>query len=138
MADNDKFSFKRFSIISTRHKTRRRNWSRSDTTCRSAVLLGRHRVRKERTTRRAEQSGEGRSTRIEKYLNHTVDLEELPIPLVRFPGLKQTIPDKEVICNGWTEAISEIAPSDLAAVVPEKKDVPYYIGGTLKDAEFVG
>ena len=36
--------------------------------------------------------------------------------------------------NGWTEFIAEVAPED-APLIGQKKHVPYYIAGTLKDAE---
>src|SRR5262249_36874157 len=73
----------------------------------------------------------------EEFLDRSVDLETLRIPLTRFPGVKRTIPDAELVCRSWQELIAEIAP-DPAPVIAEKKHVPYYIAGTLKDAEFVG
>jgi len=74
---------------------------------------------------------------VEEYLDRNVDLETLQIPLTRFPGVKRTIPDAELVCEGWRELIAEIAPSPAPAIA-EKKYVPYYIAGTLKEAEFVG
>jgi hypothetical protein len=76
-----------------------------------------------------------------EYLDPTVNLETLPIPLVRFPGFKKTIPDKELVCKGWQEFIAEVAP-ELTGVAPNqmiwrKENVPYFIAGTLIEAEFV-
>jgi hypothetical protein len=65
-----------------------------------------------------------------------VDLERLPIPLARFGGIKVVLPDLEATYLGWSEVIEEVAP-DPAPVFQHKDRVPYYIAGTLKDAELV-
>jgi hypothetical protein len=77
-----------------------------------------------------------------EYFDPTVDLETLPIPLVRFPGFKQTTPDKEMVCRGWQELIVEVAP-ELTGTAPDqmiyrKENVPYFIAGTLIEAELIG
>ena len=53
---------------------------------------------------------------------------------MRFPGVKRVIPEWELVLNGWTEFIAEVAP-EAAPLIGQKKHVPYYIAGTLKDAE---
>ena len=57
-----------------------------------------------------------------EYFDPTVNLETLPIPLVRFPGFKKTIPDKELVCKGWQEFIAEVAP-ELTGVAPQSDDL---------------
>jgi hypothetical protein len=41
------------------------------------------------------------------------------------------------LCSGRSAFTEEIAP-DPAPVIDRKEDVPYYIAGTLREAEFVG
>jgi hypothetical protein len=72
----------------------------------------------------------------EQYLDPNVDPERLTFPLTRFPGLKRVEPDLEAVCDGWSEFIAEVAP-DPAPVIERKEQVPYYIGGTLKEAELI-
>jgi hypothetical protein len=70
----------------------------------------------------------------EQYLDPTVDLETLSIPFARFPGTKRVLPDREDACSGWPAFVEEVAP--VSPPVIERKDqVPYYIAGTLKEAE---
>lgn len=71
-----------------------------------------------------------------RYLDQGVDLETLPIPIARFPGTKMVPPDREVVCSGWLEFIEEVMP-DPAPIFQTKKRVPYFIAGTLKEAELV-
>jgi hypothetical protein len=73
----------------------------------------------------------------EQYLDHTVDIENVPIPLTRFRGIKMVRPNLETVCKGWAELINEVASSP-APTVARKDRVPYYIGCSLKEAEFVG
>jgi hypothetical protein len=63
-----------------------------------------------------------------------VDIEALPIPIVRFPGLLAVVPEQETVCIGLTALLQEIAP-EPAPVVERKDRVRYYIAGTLKEAE---
>src|SRR5215467_16270503 len=37
----------------------------------------------------------------EEFLDRSVDLETLRIPLTRFPAVNRTIPDAELVCDGW-------------------------------------
>jgi hypothetical protein len=69
-----------------------------------------------------------------EYLDARVNLETLPLPLTRFPGTKMVLPDHEAVITGWTAFAEEIAP-DPAPVIERKDQVPYYIAGTLKEAE---
>jgi hypothetical protein len=69
-----------------------------------------------------------------RYLAEGVDLETLPIPFARFPGIKMVVPDREDACAGWSAFAEEIAPN-LPPVVERKDQVPYYIAGKLKNAE---
>ncbi len=69
-----------------------------------------------------------------QYLDQRVDIEALSIPIARFPGLKGVVPQQETICLGWSALLKEIAP-DPAPTVELKDKVPYYIAGTLKEAE---
>jgi hypothetical protein len=69
-----------------------------------------------------------------KYLDQSVDLEKLPIPFVRFPGIKRVVPEREAVCLGWSEFVQEVAP-DPAPVFDRKDKVSYCIAGTLKEAE---
>ena len=71
-----------------------------------------------------------------RYLDQNIDLELLPIPIVRFPGTKMVLPDHEAVCLGWSEFLEEVAP-EPAPIFQRKDRVPYYIAGTLKEAEFV-
>jgi hypothetical protein len=71
-----------------------------------------------------------------KYLDQSVDLESLRIPFARFPGTKMVVPEQEAICLGRSEFLHEIAP-DPAPVIERKDRVPYYIAGTLKEAELL-
>lgn len=71
------------------------------------------------------------------YLDTSIDLETLPIPVARFPGSERPLLEREMICRGLSAFIKEIAPHP-APVIALKRDVPYYIAGTLKVAEFVG
>ncbi len=71
-----------------------------------------------------------------QYLAVDVDLETLPIPIVRFPGTKMVVPDREATCSGWSAFVAEVAP-DPAPVIEGKDQVPYYIAGTLKEAELI-
>ena len=73
----------------------------------------------------------------EQYLDPTVNIETLPLPLTWFPGPKQPLPERELTCAGWSAFIEEIA-ADPAPVVKRKENVRYYIAGTLQEAEFVG
>src|SRR4051812_31634151 len=61
-----------------------------------------------------------------KYLDRSVDLENLRIPFARFPGIKGIVPEREAVCLGWSEIVQEIAP-DPAPVFDRKDKVPYYI-----------
>jgi hypothetical protein len=76
---------------------------------------------------------EQRAAENEQYLDRSVDPETLSIPLVTFPKLNRVIPQSETICAGWSAFVDAIAPTP-APVVPEKKDVPYVIAGTLQEA----
>ena len=69
-----------------------------------------------------------------QYLDQSVDIEALRIPMARFPGLMGVVPEQEIVCLGRTALLQEIAP-DPAPVVARKDRVPYYIAGTLKEAE---
>ena len=69
-----------------------------------------------------------------QYLDASVDVEALPTPVVRFPGTKMVLPDKEVVCQGLSGIAAEIAP-EPPPIIERKDQVPYYIAGTLKDAE---
>src|SRR5262249_839735 len=70
----------------------------------------------------------------EQYLDPSVDLENLSIPLARFAGSRRVLPDREDACSGWPAFVEEVAP--VSPPVIERKDqVPYYIAGTLKEAE---
>jgi hypothetical protein len=71
-----------------------------------------------------------------QYLDASVDLENLSMPFARFPALKRVVPDRESICPGWSAFVEEIAP-DPAPVIERKDQVPYYIAGTLKEAELI-
>ena len=53
-----------------------------------------------------------------------------------FPGLKRVIPEWEMHVTAGMDSASckEIAP-DHAAVIAQKDRVPYFIAGTLKEAE---
>lgn len=70
------------------------------------------------------------------YLDKSINLETLLIPFARFPGLKQVFPDLEAVCGGWSEFLDEVAPQP-APVITSKDKVPYYVAGTLKEAELV-
>ena len=69
-----------------------------------------------------------------QYLDQSVDIEALRIPIARFPGLKGVVPEQETIFCGLSALLQEIAP-DPAPVFERKDQVPYYIAGTLKEAE---
>ena len=69
----------------------------------------------------------------EQYLDRSIDLETLSIPLVLFPGLNRVIPQSETDYVGWSAFVDAVAPMP-APVVQEKKDVPYVIAGTLQEA----
>jgi hypothetical protein len=69
-----------------------------------------------------------------KYLDQSVDPESLRIPFVRFSGIKRIVPEREGVCLGWSDFVQETAP-DPAPVFDRKDNVPYYIAGTLKEAE---
>jgi Primase C terminal 2 (PriCT-2) len=69
-----------------------------------------------------------------QYLDRSVDIEALPIPIVRFPRLVGVVPEQESVCIGRTALLKEIAP-EPAPVVERKDQVRYYIAGTLKEAE---
>ena len=69
-----------------------------------------------------------------QYLDQSVDIEALPIPIARFPGLKGVVPEQETIFCGLSALLQETAP-DPAPVFERKDQVPYYIAGTLKEAE---
>jgi hypothetical protein len=69
-----------------------------------------------------------------QYLDQSVDIEALLIPIVRFPGLMGVVPEHETVCIGRTALLKEIAP-EPAPVVERKDRVRYYIAGTLKEAE---
>ena len=69
-----------------------------------------------------------------QYLDQSVDIETSPIPIARFRGLMEVVPEQETILPGRTALIREIAP-DPAPVFVHKNQVPYYIAGTLKEAE---
>ena len=71
-----------------------------------------------------------------QYLDQSVDLENLPIPVARFPGTKMVLPNREAVCSGWSAFVEEVAP-DPAPIYQQKDRVPYYIAGTLKEAELV-
>src|SRR5262245_18334585 len=72
-----------------------------------------------------------------KYLLPNIDLKTLPIPLIKFPALKHTRPEREWTCVGIVEFAAEVAP-DPTPMIWYKKSVPYYIAGALKTAELVG
>src|SRR6476660_5567028 len=40
---------------------------------------------------------------VKKYLDPGVNIKTMPLPLVRFPGVKRVIPEWEKACNGWME-----------------------------------
>jgi hypothetical protein len=71
-----------------------------------------------------------------QYLDQNADLESLCIPYARFPGTKMVLPDREAVCSGWSAFVEEIAP-DPAPVIERKEKVPYYIAGTLREAELI-
>jgi hypothetical protein len=71
-----------------------------------------------------------------KYLDTSLDLGSLRIPFARFPGIKRVVPEQETICLGWSEFVQEIA-AEPAPVIERKDQVPYYIAGTLKEAELI-
>jgi hypothetical protein len=71
-----------------------------------------------------------------QYLDRCFDLDSAPIPFVRFAGVKNVVPDYEGCVVGRHAFLREIAP-DPAPVIGDKAAVPYFIGGTLKDAELV-
>ena len=71
---------------------------------------------------------------VEKYLDRAVDVAALPIPLVKFPGVKRVAPAREWTCKGLQELADEIAPRP-APIFARKEDVPYYVAGSLRDAE---
>jgi Primase C terminal 2 (PriCT-2) len=71
---------------------------------------------------------------VSRYLAPTVDLRSLPIPMVKFPGMKRVIPTREWTCIGLSALADELAPTP-APVIERKDQLPYYIAGTLKDAE---
>jgi hypothetical protein len=71
---------------------------------------------------------------VAKYLAPAADLTAIPIPLVKFPGMKQVVPASEWICTGLQALADEISPTP-APVISRKDQVSYYIAGTLKDAE---
>lgn len=73
-------------------------------------------------------------SRAAQYLDQSVDIEALAIPIVRFPGLMGVVPEHETILVGWTSLLQEISP-EPAPVVERKDQVRYYIAGTLKEAE---
>jgi hypothetical protein len=70
------------------------------------------------------------------YLDLSVDLDNLAIPLVRFPGIKRVLPDCETTCLGWSNLLQEVAP-DPAPIFQQRDTIPYYIAGILKEAELV-
>src|SRR5437762_12735701 len=61
-----------------------------------------------------------------QYLDRSVGIEGLPIPLARFSGLMGVVPQQETIFCGISALLQEIAP-DPAPVVERKDQVPYYI-----------
>ena len=63
-----------------------------------------------------------------------MDVATLPIPMVKFPGVKRVVPAREWTCKGLQELADEIAPAP-APIFARKENVPYYIAGSLKDAE---
>jgi hypothetical protein len=71
---------------------------------------------------------------VRRYLAPAVDVGTLPIPLVKFPAMKRVEPEQEWTCVGLQALADEIAPTP-APVIARKDQVPYYIGGCLKDAE---
>src|SRR3954452_17559035 len=71
---------------------------------------------------------------LERYLAPAVDVRTLPIPLVKFSAMKRVKPEREWTCVGLQALADEIAPTP-APVIARKDQVPYYIGGSLKDAE---
>jgi hypothetical protein len=71
-----------------------------------------------------------------QYLDRNADPESLPIPFARFPGIKRVLPDREAVSTGWSAFVEEVAPT-LPQVVERKDQVPYYIAGTLKEAELI-
>jgi predicted P-loop ATPase len=70
----------------------------------------------------------------EQYLDRSVDLETLSIPLVQFPGLYKVLPTHEITLGGWSVFLANVAPTP-APIIKEKSDVPYIIAGTLQEAE---
>jgi Primase C terminal 2 (PriCT-2) len=71
-----------------------------------------------------------------QYLDPSIDLENLPIPFTRFPGIRRVLPDREGVSAGWSAFVEEVAP-DPAPVIERKDRVSYYIAGTLKEAELI-
>jgi hypothetical protein len=69
----------------------------------------------------------------EQYLDRSVDLEALSIPLVEFTGLYRVIPTSETAFAGWSAAINAVAPTP-PPIIKNKSDVPYVIAGELKEA----
>jgi hypothetical protein len=63
-----------------------------------------------------------------QYLDLKLNLQSLQIPYARFPGTKMVLPDREAVCAGWSDFITEVAP-DPAPVIESKGRVPYYIAG---------
>jgi hypothetical protein len=81
---------------------------------------------------------------MEAYLDRTVDISTLLIPLTRLPGKLRTRPDQEFICKGFAAFVAEIAPVPAPVIAPvpapviaDKDHVPYYMALTLKAAEFI-
>jgi hypothetical protein len=71
-----------------------------------------------------------------QYLDQSADLETMPIPIARFPGTKMVLPDREAVCCGWSAFVEEVAPNP-APVIGRKDQVPYYIAGSLREAELI-
>jgi hypothetical protein len=74
---------------------------------------------------------------MEIFLDRTVDINTLPLPLTRLPGKLRTRPDQELIYEGFAAFVAEIAPP-MAPVIADKNYVPYYMAMLLKAAEFIG
>src|SRR5689334_16523733 len=65
-----------------------------------------------------------------QHLDQSLDIEAIPIPIARFPGLMGVVPEQETVCLGWTALVQEIAPNP-APVITRKDRLPYYIAGRL-------
>ena len=92
-------------------------------------------IRESQRSRKPRQTSENVSKLPQnKFIRPNVDAESLQLPLVRFPGLKRVDTRVGKPCAGWTAFCKEIAPTPHQCIA-QKDRVPYFIAGTLKEAE---